>query len=47
MKFSEELVAAGQPILHAIYQHPFVEGIGNGELPKKPCPFMLVRTTTI
>lgn len=39
MKFSEELVEAGQPILHKIYQHPFVEGIGNGDLPKEALTF--------
>ncbi len=39
MKFSETLTTAGQPILDKILQHPFVQGIANGELPKEALTF--------
>lgn len=39
MKFSEELTAAGQPILNEIIQHPFVQGIAEGHLPKAALTF--------
>lgn len=39
MTFSEQLKAAGQPILKKIMVHPFVQGIGAGQLPKAALTF--------
>lgn len=39
MKFSEQLMKKGQPILDAIMVHPFVKGIGEGNVPNDALTF--------
>ncbi|PRO66381.1 thiaminase II [Alkalicoccus urumqiensis] len=35
MRFSEELRQEAEPVFEAIFHHPFVKGIGEGDLPKE------------
>lgn len=39
MEFSERLIKKGQPILKQILKHPFVEGIGQGDVSKDALAF--------
>lgn len=39
MKFSEELIQKGQPIVNEIMKHPFVKGIGDGHVPNEALAF--------
>lgn len=33
MRFTQNLIKAAKPIWESMYQHPFIQGIGNGTLP--------------
>ncbi|ELW9008209.1 thiaminase II, partial [Campylobacter upsaliensis] len=35
MSFSQELRKQAEPIFQAIFEHPFVQGIGKGDLKKE------------
>lgn len=45
MLFSEHLKEEAQPILAAIHDHPFVVGIGEGQLPREALQFYIEQDT--